>query len=134
VPVLVLALLFATEGYDIASGCGSVDPTDSANFVAGQLVNDTASIVDVDSCNGGFCGNSARSAHLSVNGRFKVNVGCGESRTRMTSWQVSREGELLGYLAVGTGKGRYNVVYGVSRLSPNRQTPTVPTSPGVLAR
>src|SRR5215831_1693521 len=56
--IVVVGLLFAAEAYDSAHGCGSVDPTDPANFIAGRLVNDTASVVEVGDCVGDFCENS----------------------------------------------------------------------------
>src|SRR5947207_15153675 len=64
VPVLVSGLLFAADLYDGVRGCGSVDPTDPANYTTGQLVNDTSSPVTVDDCLDPFCSDGREATRL----------------------------------------------------------------------
>jgi hypothetical protein len=128
--VVVVVSLVAAQVYDTVQGCGSVDPTDPANYTEGHIVNDTTSPVTIDACAGAFCGSNDVSKPLAPGQSQAVRGDCGASKSDMTSWRVSRDGQTLGYLAIGTGESRHGVEWAVSRLSDDRQTPTVPLSPG----
>ena len=56
--VLVVAffgLLLAAQIADDRAGCGSVDPTDAANYSTVSIVNDTTNVVVVTDCVGTEC-------------------------------------------------------------------------------
>ncbi len=74
------------------------------------------------------------SAILSRGDSVEVQGSCGASAADMTSWRVSHAGAVLGFVAIRTPRSRTGVVYLVSRLSPNRATPTQPVVDGTLSR
>jgi hypothetical protein len=55
VVALIAAFLIGSEIAAVVTGCGSVDPTDPANYTTARIVNDTANSVVVDDCAGTYC-------------------------------------------------------------------------------
>ncbi|MDQ6782832.1 MAG: hypothetical protein M3063_05195 [Actinomycetota bacterium] len=125
----------ASEAYDAITGCGSVDPTDPANYTSARLVNNVGTEVVVDNCIGAYCYSSQELPEILSRGdSVEVQGSCGASGADMTSWRVSHAGAVLGFVAIRTPRSRTGVVYLVSRLSPNRATPTQPVVDGTLSR
>jgi hypothetical protein len=120
---LVAILLVAGETYDTVKGCGSVDPTDPSNYTIATIKNDTPNAVSVDACTGTYCSLDTVSPLLPGQS-LQIRGACGASGDQMTSYQVSRGGTTIGYVAIETTKSRTGVTYVVSHLSPNRTTPT----------
>jgi hypothetical protein len=127
---LVMTALIAADGYMAATGCGSIDPTDPANYTSARLVNDTASPVTVDSCDGAYCVPDELPAALNPGGSLGIQGACGTTGSDMTSWRVTRDGVVAGYVVIHSPKSRHGVVYEVSRLSPDRKTPSQPDALG----
>jgi hypothetical protein len=123
---LVGGLLVAAQAYDTLTGCGSVDPTDPANYTVARIVNDTSAEVVVNDCAGAYCQPEDLLANLSPGRSLQVQGACGVTGTGMTSWRLSKHGAVLGYVAIDTRRSRKGVVYQVSDLSPDRSTPTHP--------
>jgi hypothetical protein len=119
--LLGLALVETT---DQAAGCGSVDPTDPANYSTVVIRNDLPRPVSLGDCRGSYC-TQGRSYFLDVGGSVTVNAACGVSGSQMTSWRVAgATGSTLGFLAVDSPKKMTGLVFRVSRRSPNRETAT----------
>jgi hypothetical protein len=127
---LVLLAAVGAEAYELAVGCGSVDPTDPANYTAARIVNDTASAITLDDCRGGYCTPDQPSATIGPGQSVAVDGACGVSGGDMTSWRISRDGIVVGYIAIHSPKSRNEDVYNVSRLSADRRTPTPPAVTG----
>jgi hypothetical protein len=126
VPALVLGLLIAGEiGAGIA-GCGSVDPTDPANYSVVTILNDTPGSVIVADCRGGYCHSDRVPVKLAPDQPFTDDAGCGASGAGMTSWLVTTAAGRVGYIAVHTPRKHDGVVFRVSQASPDRRTPTPP--------
>jgi hypothetical protein len=85
---LAVAGLFAAESIDMASGCGSVDPTDPANYSEVTIVNDTAREVVVDACVGAYCHPDVLRATLAPGKTFSDEAACGATGAGMTSWRI----------------------------------------------
>jgi hypothetical protein len=121
---LLVAALLAADIIDSAKGCGSIDPTDPRNYSAVIILNDTGTRVVVDDCRGSYCGDTTR-VDLSPGQPLNVHAACGVSGSQMTSWHVgSIDGLTLGYIAVQTKRKHDGLVYPVSAVSRDRQTPT----------
>jgi len=130
-PVVILgAILFALIAAQVAStvtGCGSIDPTDPANYSTVSILNDTSQPVIIKDCPGAYCDSNVLPARLNPGGRFTDNAACGATGADMTSWKVTRvDGRVLGYIAVDSPRSQDGLVYKVSRASPNRRTATPP--------
>lgn len=128
-PALVVGILFGllllADAYDVATGCGSVDPTDPTNYTSATIVNDTPVPVVVDACAGAYCELPDAPARLAPGAGTRVHASCAASGDAMTSWRVgTADGRLLGYVAVDTPRSETGLVYLVSRASPDRRTPT----------
>lgn len=125
VPAAGFALLLAAQAADDYAGCGSVDPTDPANYSSVSIINDTPNPVVVDSCVGGYCHPQNLPQRLPPGGRFSDDAGCGVSGGDMTSWRVrTANGRLLGYIAVDSPRSEQGLVFDVSQATPDRRTPT----------
>jgi hypothetical protein len=117
-------LLIVTQVYDSAIGCGSVDPTDPANYSSITILNDRTTNVVIDDCQGQRC-LLDQPVRLNPGQRYKDDAACGVSGGRMTSWQIrSNTGTALGYIAVDTPRKHDGLVFRVSRASHDRRTPT----------
>jgi hypothetical protein len=127
---LGMTLLFAADAVDLAGGCGSVDPTDPANYSQVTIVNDTGHNVVLDDCVGDYCQTRPLSATLAPGSGYRTDAACGVSGTDMTSWRVTGpQGRLEGYIAVDSPKSRSDLRYYVSQASSNRHTPTPASQP-----
>jgi hypothetical protein len=125
VVVSVIGFMVFIEATDSAAGCGSVDPTDPANYSTVTIVNDTSSPVVLSDCPGTYCHPDLLPANLDPGKSFSDDAACGSTGADMTSWRVSTPtGRPLGYIAVDSPKSRNGLVFDVSRASPNRTTPT----------
>ena len=121
-------LLAVAQFIDDRLGCGSVDPTDPANYSELSILNDTAQTVRLDNCVGDYCRPDYLPASLGPGQRFSDNAACAASGADMTSWQVSApDGRVLGYIAVNTPRKHDGLVFPVSHASADRTTPTRPT-------
>jgi hypothetical protein len=125
VVVVAAGVLIALQMHADALGCGSVDPTDPANYSEVTILNDTPAVVTVDDCAGSYCPVDERPVHLSSGQRFSGHAACDASGADMTSWQLtSDDGRTLGYVAVDTPRKHDGLVFDVSRASRDRRTPT----------
>lgn len=125
--VLVLGALLAAEIADEVAGCGSVDPTDPANYSAVSITNDTTRTVVVDDCVGDECQIADLPATLRPGETYDDHAACGVSGADMTSWRIrSAAGDLLGYVAVDTPRKTDGLTFRVSWASRDRRTPTSP--------
>jgi hypothetical protein len=123
----VLGLLVVAEVADQITGCGSVDPTDEANYSTVAILNDTSSAVIIDGCPGDYCDMSQLPARVAPGQRFKGDAACSASGPDMTSWRVTNiGGKVLGYIAVDTPRDHDGLVFRVSHASHDRRTPTPP--------
>ncbi len=128
VAILALAgtLVAAENAYERA-GCGSIDPTDEANYSRVTIVNDTAGSVVVDDCAGAECHAYRLPVRLSPGQRFADHAACAASGIDMTSWRLTGgDGTVLGYIAVDTPRSQDGLRFLVSQASADRVTPTPP--------
>jgi hypothetical protein len=133
--LVIVGLFVAGEAYDVATGCGSVDPTDPANYTSASIVNNTTSAVTVTDCQGSYCQAEIAGTRLLPDQRVDFRAGCHATGSDMTSWKLQREnGSTLGYIAVDTPRSMRAVVYDASSASPTRQTPTAMASGGASTR
>jgi len=124
---LILGALLAAEIVDDIAGCGSVDPTDPANYSMITITNDTARTVVVDDCVGDECQIADLPATLRPGESYDDHAACGVSGADMTSWRIrSAAGAVLGYVAVDTPRKTDGLRFRVSRASRDRRTPTSP--------
>ena len=122
--VALVGLLVAAQVADDVTGCGSVDPTDPANYSAVTIINDTLRPVVVDACTGGYCVVGQLPQDLAPGDRYSDDAGCGVTGADMTSWRVrTTSGTLLGYIAVQSPRSQ-DLQFDVSQASPDRDTPT----------
>jgi len=118
-------MLFIADVADQDQGCGSIDPTDPANYSSVSLLNDTNSLVVVDQCKGSYCSGSGTPVSLPPGQELPEHAACGASGGHMTSWRITHaNGALLGYIAVDTPRKHDGLIYPVSRASRDRRTPT----------
>jgi hypothetical protein len=119
-----LALLIATFAYNARTGCGSIDPTDPANYSRITILNDQSASIVVDDCEGGDC-TLSHPVRLAPGQGYADNAACGMSDARMTSWQIRSSNETpLGYIAVDTPRKNDGLVFRVSNASRDRRTAT----------
>lgn len=108
------------------TGCGSVDPTDPANYSTATVINDTAHSVDISDCHGSYCG-SQSSATIAPNNHAIVNGACGATGKQMTTWKVTHtNGRLIGYIDIDSPRSTRKLIFTVTNASPDRLTPTKP--------
>jgi hypothetical protein len=125
VVVVVAGVLIAVQMHADALGCGSIDPTDPANYSEVTILNDTPAGVSVGDCAGSYCPADEGPAHLRSGQRFRGHAACDVSGADMTSWQLtSNDGRSLGYIAVDTPRKQDGLVFDVSHASRDRRTPT----------
>jgi len=125
--VVFFGLLVAAQVADDRAGCGSVDPTDPANYSELSILNDTSATVRLDDCVGGYCRGYLLPALVRPGQRYGDDAACAAAGADMTSWRVSTEaGRVLGYIAVDTPRKLDGLVFPVSRASADRVTPTPP--------
>jgi hypothetical protein len=128
-PVVVgtglVGLLIAAQVADDRAGCGSIDPTDAANYSEVAILNDTGSPVVVSDCEGTECQLDHVPSQLGPGERFDDHAACAASGGDMTSWRIaSTDGKLVGYIAVDTPRKTDGLVFLVSRASRDRRTPS----------
>jgi hypothetical protein len=127
VAIILGILLVAAEAFDTVAGCGSIDPTDAANYSKIDIVNDTPRTVVLDECTGTQCLLDQLPARLAAGESLEYQAACGVSGVDMTSWRVrTLDGHDLGYIAVDSPRSQSGLVFDVSSASPDRQTPTRP--------
>jgi hypothetical protein len=120
----LIGLVVAAEVASTVKGCGSVDPTDPANYSQITIVNDEPDDVIVSSCRGAYCTRNGP-VRLAPGRRFAGDAACGASGGDMTSWEVTTDrGIVLGFIAVDSPRKNDDLIFRVSRSSPNRRTPT----------
>jgi hypothetical protein len=120
-----MAALMTADTIDAIAGCGSIDPTDPANYSSVSIVNDTHAEIVLDRCVGTYCHADELPRRLVPGGSFDDDAGCGETGADMTSWAVlDQHGAVVGYIAVDSPKSTTGLVFRVSHASPNRSTPT----------
>jgi hypothetical protein len=125
VPIAIAGVLIGVQLHADALGCGSIDPTDPANYSTVTIVNDTPSPVVVGHCVGSYCRVDQLPARLAAGQRFTGNAACGVSGSDMTSWQLTGgDGRTLGFVAVDTPRKHDGLVFDVSRASRDRRTST----------
>jgi len=135
VTALVFGLLIASEVVDSITGCGSVDPTDPANYTNASIVNDTSRVVTIADCRGDYCQPDTSVVRLAPGERVAVTGACAATGKDMTSWKATREdGTVVGYIAIDTPRSRQGVVYDLSMPSPDRLTATTPAQVGAATR
>jgi hypothetical protein len=124
--LVLLGTLIGAQVADDRAGCGSVDPTDPANYSTVAIFNDMSAPVVIDGCLGGYCRPEQDSILLKPGQRTTVDAACAASGGDMTSWRLKGGGggALLGYIAVDTPRKRDGLVFLVSHASPNRRTAT----------
>ena len=123
--IAVLGLLLGASVLLDASGCGSTDPTDPANYSSVAILNDTHGTVILDDCPGAYCHADGLPVRIAPGRRFRDDAACGAADSDMTSWRVRRtDGTVLGYVAVATPDKHDGLVFRVSRASQSRRTPT----------
>lgn len=124
---VLIGLLVAAQAADDRAGCGSVDPTDPANYSEVSILNDTSMTVRLDACEGGYCRIDRLPALVPPGRRFTDDAACAASGVDMTSWRVSSaDGRVLGYIAVDTPRKHDGLVFPVTHASADRKTPTTP--------
>jgi hypothetical protein len=124
--VLVVAVPLGIEIQLHIAGCGSVDPTDPANYSTVRITNDTTSGVVVDRCQGTYCYHDLPRP-VAPGSSITVDAACDASGSQMTSWRVTRQdGKTLGFIAVDTPRKHDGLVYDVSHATPARDQPTRP--------
>lgn len=123
--VFVLAL-FAAQAFDDVVGCGSVDPTDPANYSRITIMNDSSARVVIDHCVGGYCRDDLLPRPLGPGQSFADDAACGSTGSDMTSWELrdASTSRLIGYIAVDSPRSQRGILYRVSRASGDRRTPT----------
>jgi hypothetical protein len=125
VVIIVMSLFFTIEIIDGVTGCGSVDPTDPANYSTATLINDTATTIHIGDCRGTYC--DPESLTLAPQQHTSINGACGVSGTDMTSWKVTdQNGRLVGYIAIDTPRSTDHLTFNASNPSRDRTTPTKP--------
>jgi hypothetical protein len=126
VPCVIVLALIATEALDMARGCGSIDPTDPANYSRVAIVNDSVEPVVVDQCTGTYCNPDDPLSRLDPGQALTVDAACAASGSDMTSWRLtaSDDGHLLGYIAVHTSAKQDGLRFRVSRASASRDVAT----------
>src|SRR3954453_488334 len=101
--VALVGLLMAAQAAMDRAGCGSVDPTDPANYSTVTIQNDTNTAVVLDDCPGAECQVGQLPARLLPGQRYRDDAACRAAGADMTSWRVrTADGRLLGYIAVST--------------------------------
>ena len=124
---VVFAGLFAIQEWEDKIGCGSVDPTDPANYSVVSIRNDTRYPVVVSGCNGGYCNLLDHvllrpGKHLS-----DLDAACRASGSAMTSFRLSTvDGTTIGYIAVDSPRSRDDLVYPVSHAQSRRKLAAIP--------
>jgi hypothetical protein len=122
-------LLLVVQVLDDRAGCGSIDPTDPANYSAISILNDTFEPVIVDECAGDYC-RADRPTSLAPGQELHDQAACAATGSGMTSWRITDPSlTILGYVAVDTPRKRDGQVFVVSDLSTSRDRPTVPREP-----
>jgi len=117
-------------GVDLAeqqAGCGSVDPTDPANYSEVFIANDTNAPVTVDACEGAYCLQPNPPDVLDPGSRVKVRGACASTGSDMTSYRLTTSaGDTLGFIAIDTPRKTDGLVYDVSGRSADRSSPATP--------
>lgn len=122
--VLGLAGLLAIDVVLQSSGCGSVDPTDPANYSVVRVGNDTSSTVTIGDCEGAYC-NPADNRALLPDEAIPVRGECAASPGSGTSYRVTNaDGTQLGFIVIDTPRSRDDLTAKVSDASPDRSTAT----------
>jgi hypothetical protein len=112
--------LLAVQIYQLETGCGSIDPTDPANYSGVRVVNDTQQSVVVGDCAGDYC-NSRQPELVKSGQQFTDHAACAATGKDMTSWRVGTpDGHLIGYIAVDSPRSRRELVFRVSSATPDR--------------
>jgi hypothetical protein len=123
----VAAVLFVVDELDSRAGCGSVDPTDPANYSTVAIRNDTSTVVAVDRCEGGYCGPDEARSVLAPGGELQVDAACGVSGAAATSWRITTpSGGLIGFIVVATPMKHDGLVYPVSHVVASRAVASTP--------
>lgn len=124
IPATLCAALLAAQVADGVAGCGSVDPTDPANYSSIRIVNDTGEPVVIDDCQGGYC-QLDQPEVLAAGEQITDHAACGATGSDMTSWRVRRrDGQLAGYIAVDSPKSQNQLIFRVSHASADRAMAT----------
>jgi hypothetical protein len=124
---VVVALLFVAQIQDSNAGCGSVDPTDPANYSSITILNDTSNPVLVGDCPSDYCQTNVPPVRLGAGGELSDHAACGSTGSAMTSWRVTRaNGSTIGFIAVDTPKSTNGLLFKVSNASRSRTAPTPP--------
>lgn len=80
--VTVIGLIAAAEAYDAAVGCGSVDPTDPANYTSASIFNDTSRPVTISDCDGQYCEHEFSGRQVLSQRQLPVRGACHATGTR----------------------------------------------------
>jgi hypothetical protein len=121
--------LILAQIIDDAVGCGSIDPTDAANYSVVTIVDNTEHAVTRGCCQGTYC-TIEGPKFLQSGERTRAEAACAASGGDMTSWWITNEdGTLAGYIAVDTPRKHDGLVYRISAASPDRMTATQSIDP-----
>lgn len=124
---IVITGLFVIDNIAMSSGCGSIDPTDPANYSVVKILNDTPGPVDVTNCRGQYCDLDHPRLTVAPGRSVTGHAACRASGPDMTSWQLTNsKGLTLGYIVVSTPRKRDGLVFAVSHPSSGRLTPSQP--------
>lgn len=124
--VVTFGLLIAAEVVDDRMGCGSVDPTDPANYSEVSILNDTSDVVTVEDCEGPYC-HADLPARLAPGQRLADHAACAASGADMTSWRITDDsGRVLGYIAVDSRRKHDGLVFPISHAGADRKSATSP--------
>jgi hypothetical protein len=113
--------LFLIDTVDMDHGCGSIDPTDPANYSVVWIDNDTAKVVSVGNGQGAYC---SFPATLGPGQKVTVDASCDATGAQMTSYALTSNGQPIGYIAVDTPRKHDGLVFDVSDVSRSRSVPT----------
>lgn len=119
-------LVFAQAVLD-RQGCGSVDPTDPANYSVITINNDLDVPIVLDDCPGAECLAYDLPVTLQPGQRYTDHAACKSHGPNMTSWRArTTTGRTLGFIAVDSPRSVDGLTYRVSQASPDRATATAP--------
>jgi hypothetical protein len=117
--VVVVVGLVAVDVLLMRRGCGSIDPTDAANYSEVVIRNDTAQRVQLSECRGAYC-QVEEPRTIAPGAQVREQAACAASGGDMTSWKVRGADGTIGYIAIDTPKKHDGLVYLVSAAGSSR--------------
>ena len=125
IPALLLVTGLFVESGDLVNGCGSIDPTDPANYSSVVINNDVDVPVVVGDCTGLYCDAEGPSTVLYPGRSIGVDAACAAYGPDATSYRISTvNGTLKGFIVMVSMRKHDGLVYEVSHASPLRSMST----------